>query len=73
MSKKHKKHHSDNNQDSPVPGAYSAHAAEYRIIKHDLIRVIILNTIYLAGALALYYTNQKSHYLERWFGNIIHF
>ncbi len=49
------------------------HAAEYRIIKHDLIRVVILNLVYLAAVLALYYTNLKSGYLETLFTKIFHF
>jgi len=47
--------------------SYSAHAAEYRIIRSDLIRLIVLNVIYLGAILALYYTNNQHHYLERWF------
>ncbi len=44
---------------------------EYRIIRSDLIRVIFVNALFLSGLLALYYTNQQSHYLERWFSGII--
>jgi hypothetical protein len=47
-----------------------AHAAEYRLIKHDLWKVIGLNTLYLILVLAVYFTNAKSHYLERWLGNV---
>ena len=47
--------------------------AEYKIIRHDLLRVVILNLIFLAGMLALYYTNQRSQYLEAWFSKILHF
>ena len=44
-----------------------SHAAEYLIIRNDLIRLVVLNTIFLVGMLALYYTNSRSHYLEQWF------
>ncbi len=43
------------------------HAAEYKIIRRDLVRVVILNVVYLAGILALFFSNQKSHFLENWF------
>lgn len=46
---------------------------EYLIIIHDLARVIILNLIYLAAVLAIYFSNQKTHYLEVWFAKILHF
>ena len=52
---------------------YVAHAAEYRIIRHDLVRVLVLNALYLIGILALFYTNAQSHYLERWFSRLLHF
>lgn len=47
-------------------GAAALHAAEYKHIKHDLIRVVLLNALYLAGVLALYYANRQSHFLENW-------
>jgi hypothetical protein len=50
-----------------------AQVAEYRIIKHDLLRVVILNALFLAAVLTLYYTNLHSQYLERFFGKILHF
>ena len=50
-----------------------SHEQEYKIIKHDLIRLIILNIIYLAGLLTLYYTNQQSHYLDKWLFSILKF
>jgi hypothetical protein len=50
-----------------------SHAAEYAVIKHDLIRVVILNAIYLIAILALYYTNQKSQYLDRILSHWLHF
>ena len=49
------------------------HADEYQIIKHDLIKVLILNLFYLSAVLALYFTNLKSHYLEIWFAKIFRF
>ncbi len=54
-------------------GATPLHTTEYRIIKHDLIKVLILNIIYLAGVMVLYYTNSKTHYLEQWFQKILRF
>jgi hypothetical protein len=54
-------------------GAGQLHAAEYKIIKHDLLKVLIMNVVYLAGVLLLYFTNSKTHYLERWFEKFLHF
>jgi hypothetical protein len=69
MSKKHK-----NQQYQAVAQSGSMpHAAEYRIIKMDLIKVIILNAVYLAVILALYFSNQKSHFLDNWFARLLHF
>ena len=49
------------------------HSEEYSVIKHDLIRVIALNAIYLAALLAVYFTNEKSQYLDRILGHWLHF
>jgi hypothetical protein len=68
MSKKRKKFQAQE------PGAAVLHhGAEYNIIKHDLWKVLILNVIYLAAVLALYFSNSKTHYLEAWFGRLFHF
>lgn len=48
-------------------------SAEFTVIKQDLWRVLILNVIYLAGVLLLYFSNLKTHYLEAWFSKIFHF
>jgi len=47
-------------------------ATEYTIIKHDLIRVVVVNLVFLAAVLTLYYTNLHSGYLERWFEKLLH-
>lgn len=70
MSKKHKKDQTVSNSQSSNTGM---HAAEYRIIKHDLFKVLYLNIVYLALVLVVYFTNNQSHYLDRWFGKIFHF
>jgi len=73
MSKKNKKA-TQSYMNVVVGGAgISAHAEEYAIIKHDLVRVVLLNILYLAGVLALYYSNSQTHYLENWFSKILHF
>ncbi len=51
----------------------SEHAEEYKIIKHDLVRVLLLNLAYLSGILALYYANRNSLFLERWFSRLFNF
>ena len=47
--------------------ASASHAAEYRIIRNDMIRLIALNGVMLAAVIVLYYTNRSSGYLERLF------
>jgi hypothetical protein len=51
-------------------GAMAAHAAEYRIISRDLIRLVLVNGIMLAAVLTVYFTNRTSGYLERFFSNL---
>ena len=56
-----------------TPNLVYGHAAEYSVIKHDLLRVVYLKVLYLAAVLAIYFTNIKSHYLENFFGKLFHF
>lgn len=65
-----KKKHLQSKQSEPSHGL--ADTAEYQVIGRDLARVIVLNILYLAGLIALYYTNHSSHYLERLFSNVFH-
>lgn len=51
-------------------GAVSQHAAEYRVIRGDMIRLVVLNGLVLAAVLVVYYTNRSSGYLERLFERI---
>lgn len=69
MSKKHK------NGEFGVGNQHGAlsHEAEYRIIKGDLIRVILLNAVYFIAVLTLYFTNKNTHYLENWFSKFLNF
>ncbi len=69
MSKKHKQ---QNSVYSQAPTSLS-HEAEYRIIKFDLIKVVILNLVYFAVLVLLYLGNQRSHFLDNWFARILHF
>jgi hypothetical protein len=50
-----------------------SHAGEYRIIKFDLIKVVILNVVYLAVILGLYFANRQSGFLDNWFAKVLHF
>lgn len=47
--------------------AYGAHAEEYRTVRHDLIRVALVNGIFLAAVLALYYANKSNPFLTSWY------
>ena len=66
MSKKDSKSH-----EAGSAGQLS-HSAEYHIIQHDLIRVIMLNIVYLGALLALYYSNQHSQYVETFISRWLH-
>ncbi len=67
------------NSSSPSPSSSAGetladvHGTEYKVIKHDLIKVLVINAIFLAGVLALYYTNLQSGYLEKWFSTFLKF
>lgn len=52
-------------------GAFAQHAAEYKIISSDMIRLVILNGVMLVAVLALYYVNRSSGIVEKWFEQII--
>jgi hypothetical protein len=69
MSKKHKKL----GFQAATQSAGVSHSEEYRIIKSDLIKVVILNAIYLIAILALYYSNRSSGFLDNWFAKVLHF
>jgi hypothetical protein len=74
MSKKHKKFISQNMAaQSHAGGAVLSHDGEYRIIKHDLIKVVILNVVYLLVILSMYFGNQKTHFVDNWFARLLHF
>lgn len=70
MSKKNRRQSS-----APVsaPTASNDLTVEYRIIKWDLVRVLILNLVFLAAVLALYYTNKNSGFLEHWSDRFLNF
>lgn len=83
MSKKNKrKHYSEvrtNQVTSPTamaqPAAvvdketsvYSAHREEYKHISSDLIRVIVVNGLFLVAVLVLYYINKTNPFLDSWY------
>lgn len=46
------------------------HAAEYRIIRGDMIRLVVLNALVLGAVLVVFYTNRTSGYLERLFEQV---
>ena len=74
MSKKHRRIANANYGVISTSGsghqvAALSHEAEYRIIKLDLVKVVILNAVYLVLILFLYFENQKTGFLERWFAD----
>lgn len=78
MSKKNRRKFQLSGQQNTAPAAsvqkplspQSQHAAEYRIIRNDLIRVAVVNLIFFAAMLALYFSNRQSNYLEQIFAKV---
>lgn len=68
MSKKNRK----GNVLSSTLSTNPAWDSEYNVISKDLIRVVILNVVYLIALLAVYYTNEQQHYLERISAQLFH-
>lgn len=56
----------------PKQGIEAMHQEEYKMIKSDLVKVGILNLVYLVGMLALFYYNQQTGFLEKTIGKFIH-
>lgn len=56
--------------DSKTAGAYQAHAEEYRNISRDLIKVIIINGLFLAAIFVLYYINKTQPFLDSWYSKL---
>lgn len=54
-------------------GPVVADNGEYQVIKHDLVRVVVINLMYLLAILAVYYTNAQSRYLEKWLFSLLNF
>jgi len=59
-------------QVQPNQGGLS-HEAEYGIIRFDLVKVLVLNIIYLGVILGLYYTNKHTGLVDKWFAKLLHF
>lgn len=49
---------------------YNSHAEEYRMIRSDLIRVVVVNGLFLVAVLALYYVNRSNPFLEAWYNKL---
>ncbi|MDR3642434.1 MAG: hypothetical protein P4L74_02285 [Candidatus Doudnabacteria bacterium] len=76
MSKKHKRFANQGFAPAAAvshPRAVLSHESEYKIIKHDLIKVVALNLVYLAVILFLYFGNQRTHFVDNWFAKLLHF
>lgn len=74
MSKKHKRLMTPSFAGaSAQPRMALSHESEYKIIKHDLVKVVVLNLIYLAAILFLYFGNQRTHFVDNWFAKVLHF
>lgn len=56
---------------SASSSAVASHAAEYKIISKDLIRLVVLNIVMFGAVLALYFANRSSGFLEKAFQNLV--
>jgi hypothetical protein len=73
MSKKNKHRYQDSGTStasSAVQSLAVEHVEEYRFVQKDLVRLLIVNALFLAALLVVYFTNQNHQYLERLFGNV---
>jgi len=50
-----------------------SHEAEYAIIRKDLLKVLILNAVYLVLILGLYFADRRSQFVEHWLAKVLHF
>jgi len=66
MSKKHKNYSQDSSE-------AALENAEHRLIKKDLIKVVLLNVFFLALIVGLYFYNEQSNFLDNWFRNAFYF
>lgn len=71
--KKHRLFNSSADTSAVVHHHGTDHAAEYKVIKGDLLKVLAVNVLFLAAVLTLYFTNLQSHYLESFFDKFIKF
>lgn len=53
-------------------GAFAQHAAEYRTIRNDMIRLVVLNGIMLIAVFVLYYANRSSGIVEKLYSQLVH-
>lgn len=60
-----------NSSVTKTAGTAELQAAEHLVIKHDLWKVLVLNLVYLAGLLALFFANQRNHFLDTWFARLM--
>lgn len=67
MSKKKYRHQEGQNSHGDL-----VDGSEYAVIFSDLTRVILLNLLYLAIVLALYYYNHKTGFLEQYVARLFH-
>lgn len=67
MSKKHKAEIANTSQ------RQAQQSDEFNFVKRDLIKVVVLNVVFLAILLAVYYGNHRHPFLENWLGRFVRF
>ena len=45
---------------------YTAHQEEYKYISKDLIRVAVINILFFAAVITVYFINKNNPFLENW-------
>ena len=51
-------------------GVYAMHDKEYQLVRTDLLRVLAVNVLFLAGVLVIYFVNKGNPFLQAWYDRI---
>ena len=52
-------------------GVYAMHEKEYQLVRTDLLRVLIVNILFLAGVLAIFFVNKSNPFLQAWYDKVL--
>lgn len=52
-------------------GVYAMHDKEYQLVRTDLLRVLAVNVLFLAGVLVIYFINRSNPFLHAWYDKVL--